>query len=52
MTALSEQMKDKICVYCGNNQGGFFTEHKVEKLIKAKRDYSRRKVMRSLVETF
>jgi hypothetical protein len=22
MTALSEQMKDKICIYCGNNEGG------------------------------
>jgi hypothetical protein len=25
MTALSEQMKDKICIYCGNNEGGCTT---------------------------
>jgi hypothetical protein len=68
MTALSEEMKDKICIYCGNNDGGctadvpyycvtiwckFFVEKGAEPIAKkSKRDYSKRKIMRSLVETF
>jgi hypothetical protein len=65
MTALSEQMKDKICIYCGNNKGGciadvpyycvsiwckFFVEKGAEPMEREKRKLSPEAQMRRLIK--
>jgi hypothetical protein len=62
MTELSEQMKSKVCTYCGNNEGGctadvpyyavslfcdFFIEEKAE--TKSKRGQSDKQIMRRIL---
>jgi hypothetical protein len=67
MTELSEQMKDVICIYCGNNKGGciadvpwycvsiwckYFVEKDTEPVTKKCGTSMRAIMRRSLVETF
>ncbi|MDR2782547.1 MAG: hypothetical protein LBB48_01660 [Treponema sp.] len=65
MTELSEQMKDRICVYCGNNEGGctanvpyycvsiwckFFIEKGAELAVEKKWELSPEAKMRRLIK--
>jgi hypothetical protein len=68
MTAISGQMYGVICKYCGRCDGKYcladvpyyavsiyckyFTEEKLEVVKKTKEGWIKRKVLRSLVETF